>query len=451
MIQEKKIEKLENSAVQLHITIPQDEVRVAYDDLVKKYAKSAQIKGFRKGKVPRDLLERRFGEGFRAEALQNLLEAGLEEALKDVEERPLPYARPSLVEEDLELTLDAPLSFSVTYDVFPEVTPGTYEGLTVAEPKVSITKADEDRELEELRQQNALVIEKEDGTVAKGDIATVTLEELDEDGSPLDGTRQEDLTVTVGEEENLYRIDKDIIGFSRGETRTIEKEYSQEDDHESLKGQKKRLQVTVSTIKQRDVPELDDEFAQDVSDEFETLKDLRKDIKKRLAENAEKKIRAQKIDELMKQISENTALEVPASMVQTELESSWRGLAEQYHATPEQLEQLLAFQGKTRDEIFDEWRPSALERLKRSLIAQKLIELEKIEVSDAEAEDQIRKDAEERKADPEPILEYYRNKNMLSYVKQDLAERTLFDRLLEKSTVTPGEKIKYLDLMAENG
>ncbi|POQ98517.1 trigger factor [Alkalispirochaeta sphaeroplastigenens] len=451
MIQEKKIEKRENSAVQLHITIPQDEVRVAYDDLVKKYAKSAQIKGFRKGKVPRDILERRFGEGFRAEALQNLLEAGLEEALKDVEERPLPYTRPTLVEEDLELDLDAPLSFSVTYDVFPDVTPGTYEGLTVTEPKVSITKADEDRELEELRQQNALIIEKEEGAVAEGDIVTVTLEELDDQGAPLEATRQEDITITAGQEENFYRIDKDLIGFSRGETRTIEKEYTSDDDHESLKGQKKRLQVTVSTIKQRDVPELDDEFAQDVSDEFETLKDLRKDIKQRLTGNAEKKVRNMMIDELMNQISANTPLDIPASMVQTELESSWRGLAEQYRATPEQLEQLLTLQGKTRDEIFDEWRPSALERLKRSLIAQKLIELEKIEISDDEAEEQVRKDAQERKADPEPILEYYRNNNMLSYVKQDLAERALFDRLLEKSTVKAGDKIKYLDLMAENG
>ncbi|TVR73033.1 MAG: trigger factor, partial [Spirochaetaceae bacterium] len=155
MVQEKTVEKLENSAVRLSITIPENEVRTAYDDLVKKYAKSAQIKGFRKGKVPRDILERKFGEGFRAEVLQNLVESGLQEVFEEIEERPLPYALPELdQEEELELDLDKPLSFTVTYDTFPEVAPGTTEGLTVSEPKVKITKKDEDREIEDLRQQN---------------------------------------------------------------------------------------------------------------------------------------------------------------------------------------------------------------------------------------------------------------------------------------------------------
>lgn len=450
MIEEKTIEKLEDSAVKLSVTIPSDEVRTAYDELVRKYAKSAQIKGFRKGKVPRDILERKFGEGFRAETLQNLVESALGEAFSEIEERPLPYVQPSLVEEDLELDPESPLSFSVVYDVFPEVVPGKYEGLTVTEPKVKITKDDEDQEIETLRQQNALVIEKEEGVVSEGDIVTMTFEEIDSDDNGIADTRREDFTFTVGEGHNYYHLDTEVTGMSKGETRIVEKDYSDDFEHEELRGEKKRLRVTVVQIKQRDVPDLDDEFAQDVSDEFETLDDLRKDVRRRLEANVEQRIRAKKIDELVNLIVGDSTIPVPASMITTELESNWRGLAEQYRATPEQLEQLLALQGKTREELFEDWKPSATERLKRSLLVQKLIEIEQIEASDEEAEQRIREDANERKADPEQVLEYYRNNNMLSYVKQDLAERKLFDKLLEKNTVKSGSKMKYVDLMNEN-
>lgn len=451
MVQEKTVEKLENSAVRLSITIPENEVRTAYDDLVKKYAKSAQIKGFRKGKVPRDILERKFGEGFRAEVLQNLVESGLQEVFEEIEERPLPYALPELdQEEELELDLDKPLSFTVTYDTFPEVAPGTTEGLTVSEPKVKITKKDEDREIEDLRQQNALVIEKEEGTVVKDDIVTMTFEEVDEAEEDVPGTRREDFSFTVGSGQNAYHLDAEILGMKKDETRIIEKEYPSDFEDQQLAGQTKRLRVTVTQIKQRDVPELDDEFAQDVSDEFETLADLRKDVRHRLEKNVENRLRVMKIDALLNAILETSTIPVPESMIRMELESSWKGMAEQYRMNPEQLEQIMAMQGKTRDELFEEWKPAATERIRRNLLVQKLIESRNVEVSDEEVETRIRAEADEHKADPEQVLQYYRGNNMISYVKRDLQERKLFDELLEKATIKPGPKMEYVDVMKEN-
>jgi trigger factor len=451
MIQEKTIEKLENSAVKLGITIGQDDVSRTYEDLVKKYGKSAQIKGFRKGKVPRDILERKFGEGFRAEALQDLIEAALREAFEEIEERPLPYVQPTLVEDELELEPGQPLSFTVTYDTFPEVIPGPCEGLTVTKPKVSVTREDEDREIEEMRQQNALVIEKEDGAVNTGDIVTITIEELDDTDQAVPDTRREDFTFTVGTDHNYYHIDAEITGMKKDETRIIEKVYPEDFEHEELKGETKRLRVTVTLIKERDVPDLDDEFAQDVSDEFETLDDLRKDLRKRLEANAERRVRSIVVDDLVKQILAESTIPVPESMVATELESSWRGMADQYRATPEQMEQLLAMQGKTKEDIFEDWKPAAAERLKRSLLVQKLIESEQVDVSDEEAESRIRAEAENRKSDPDQVLEYYKNNNMMSYVKREMAEDKLFDQLLEKNTVKAGKKQKYVDVMSDNG
>ncbi len=450
MVQDKQIEKLENSAVKLTVTIPADEVQSKYDELVKKYSKDAQIKGFRKGKVPRNILERKFGEAFRAETLQDLLESGIGEAIEEIDEKPLPYARPTLVDEDLELDPSAELTFSVTYDVFPEVTLGEYKGLEVTEPQVKITKKDEDRDIEELRQQNALVIDKEDEAVAKGDLVTMTYEEVDENDEAIDGTRREDFEFTVGEGHNLYHIDTEVVGMKADEPKVIEKEFPQDFEHEELAGEKKRIRVTLTRIRQRDLPDLDDEFAQDISDDFETLDDLRKDVRRKLEKNAESRVRSQKIDELMTQIVEASTVEVPATMVDTELEQSWQNLAQQYRVTPEQLDQLLQMQGKTRDEIFEEWRPAAIERIKRSLLVQKMIEDEGIEVSEEDAEEEIRKDASERSADPDQIIEYYKSQGMLNYVQQEIAERRMFDKVLEESKVKKGDKISYVDLLGEN-
>ncbi len=450
MVQDKKIEKLENSAVKLTVTIPADEVQSKYDELVKKYSKDAQIKGFRKGKVPRNILERKFGEAFRAETLQDLLESGIGEAIEDIDEKPLPYARPTLVDEDLELDPSTELTFSVTYDVFPEVQLGEYKGLELTEPQVKITKKDEDRDIEELRQQNALVIDKEDGTVATGDLVTMNYEEVDDNDQAVDGTRREDFEFTVGEGHNLYHIDTEVVGMKADEPKIIEKEFPEDFEHEELAGETKRIRVTVTRIRQRDLPDLDDEFAQDISDEFESLDDLRKDVRSKLEKNAENRVRGQKIDQLMTQVVENSTVAVPATMVDTELEQSWQNLAQQYRVTPEQLDQLLQMQGKTREEIFQEWRPAAIERITRSLLVQKMIENEEIEVSEEDAEEEIRSDATERSADPEQIIEYYKSQGMLNYVQQEIAERRMFDKVLEESKIKKGEKIAYVDLLGEN-
>lgn len=450
MVQQKSIEKVERSAVKLTVTIAGTEVGTAYDELVAKYGKTAQIKGFRKGKVPRDVLERKFGEAFRAETLQDLIEKSISEVFEEIDEKPLPYARPTLLNEDLSLEPGTDLTFTVQYDVFPEITLGEYKGLEIEEPQVKITKEDEDRELENLRQQNALVIEKESGTVAEGDIVTVTMEEVDDNDEPIDGTRREDLVMTIGEAHNLYHIDTELVGLVKDEPRIIEKEYADDFEHTEIAGTKKRVRVVATVIKERDVPDLDDEFAQDINDDFETLQDLRKDVRKRLEETAAARVRSKKIDQLLEQLLASSTIEIPETMAQTDLEANWQNMAQQYRLTPEQLEQLLAAQGNNKEAILEDWRPAAEERLKRSLITSKLLELENVDVSDEEAEEQIRSDAASRNADAEKILEYYKSQGMLSYVKQDLAEKKLFDAILAECTIKKGPKLKYVDVVEEN-
>lgn len=452
MVQDKQIEKLEQSARKLTITVGKEELKRQYDQLITKYAKSAQIPGFRKGKVPANILERKFGESLRAETLGNVVEEALRESFETLEEKPLPYSHPELVEElDHERGLDEDLTFAVTFDVYPEVQIGAYDKLTVKEAVIPVTDEDVARELEKMRQQNALVVDKEDGAVAEGNVVTVSFFEVGEDGNPVAGTERQDVTMTVGESHNVYHIDEELVGMAKGETKVFTKEYAEDFEHPELAGKTKQVSFHVSAIKERDVPELDDDFAQDVSDDFETLDDLKADVRSRLEKNAAAAVRNRSVEQIMEHVVAATTLELPRTMIAMELESAWRNLLQQYRATDEQLRALLQMQGQTREQLFEQWTPDAQRRLTRTLVVQKLIELEKIEVSDEDAEAEVRREAEERKADATQILEYYKSHNMLDYVKQELAERTLFDGLLGRATIEPGETIAYVDALGQNG
>ena len=164
MIASKEVKPLENSSVELTVTVGKDEAQREYDELVSKYSKTLAVRGFRKGKVPVSVLVQKFGDSLLSEASANIIENGLQEALGDVEQKPLAYAIPELQgEPNLELGKD--FSFTVTYDTFPEIELGEYKGLEVTVPEVKITKKDEERELEGIRDQNAIVVPKEDGAV----------------------------------------------------------------------------------------------------------------------------------------------------------------------------------------------------------------------------------------------------------------------------------------------
>ncbi|MFP4535487.1 MAG: trigger factor [Spirochaetaceae bacterium] len=446
MVSDKQVEKLENSSVRLTVTVPKEEVKREYDDLLAGYAKNVQIKGFRKGKVPRNVLERKFGDSFKVETAQKVIDSALQEVFQEIEEKPLPYAQPEL-EGELDLEPEEPLTFTVKYDVFPDVEVGETTGLTIEEPQVSIKKEDEERELKQLQEQNSVVMEKDSGTVEKENIVTIDYVELDDQGNEVEDTKREDFVFTVGSGYNLYRIDDEVIGMKAGEQKVIEKEYPEEFEFEELRGKKKKLKVTCKLIKERQLPEIDDELAQDISEKYDSLEDLKKEIRERLEKSAEQRIREQKVDNLMAKIEENSKVAVPESMVYAELAGMWQNFVGQYGGSEEQVEQLLQIQGKSKADILAEWREGAEKQLRRRLIVQKLIDQAGIEISEEEAEADLKKRAEESGANAEEALEYYKNNNMLDYIKQDLAERKLFDELFEKNSVKKGKKQSFLDLM----
>jgi trigger factor len=208
VIASKNIEKLEHSSVKLSVTVPSSEAKKEYDAMLGEYSKSVRIDGFRAGHVPAAVLERKFGDSLRLDAMGRVLEKAVEEALKDVDakEQPLAYSTPSL-EGEPDFALDKDFSFAVKYDVFPTIEIGDWKGIEVSKPVVEIGSEDEARELEDIRERNAVVVEREaSAAAAKGDVVTLNFREIGEDGQTVAGTEREDFTFEIGTGYNVYKI-----------------------------------------------------------------------------------------------------------------------------------------------------------------------------------------------------------------------------------------------------
>ena len=224
MVASKEIKCLEKSRVELSVKVDKEFVKKEYDELLAKYSKTAHIKGFRPGKVPASVLERKFGESLVNEAGFNVIEKSLQEALLDVEKKPLPYITPALKdEENLKLALDKDIEFTVEYDTFPEVELGEYKGIEIEVPNVVIKDSDIDRELDKYREQNAIVTEKKgaNGKVAKDNVITINYVEVDAEDKEVTGTKRDDFTFTVGTGYNYYKLDDDVIGMKKEEEKII--------------------------------------------------------------------------------------------------------------------------------------------------------------------------------------------------------------------------------------
>ena len=196
MIKNKEITRLEHSRVKLSLTIDKESAEKEYADILADYAKKAQMPGFRKGKVPPSVLERKFGDSIKAEAVEKIIEESLKTVFEEIEEKPLSFEAPEL-QEEYKLSFDEDFSFAVAYDIYPTVDLGPYTGLTVEKPRVKITEDDEKRELDALVEQNSFIVEKE-GVAEKDNRVTVDCWELDEAGGEVPNSRKPDMSLTVG-------------------------------------------------------------------------------------------------------------------------------------------------------------------------------------------------------------------------------------------------------------
>jgi len=448
MIAEKKIEKQENSSVKLTVTVNGEETSKAYKDLLAKYGKEIQIKGFRKGKVPASVIEKKFGEGIMQEASGKLVDSAFKEAVDSLEkeEQPLGYASPVL-EGEPEMKAGEDFSFSVTYDVFPSITLEKWDGVEITEPQVKILKKHEDAELEKLREQNAVVQDKESKTVAKDNIITINYAEVDDKDEVIEGTSREDFVFTQGTEQNYYKLDEEIKGMKVDKEKVIEKEYPEDFEVSELAGQKKRIKVKIVAVKERILPKLDDEFAQDVSEDYETLEDLRKATRDQLQKRADDLAKNKMTEELLEKLRETASFDIPESMIRQELENNWNNFIRQFGMPEEQILPILTAQGRTKEDMMGDWREDSEKNLRSQLILGYILDKETIEVSDADLDEEMGKQAEMYNMKLEDIKNTFTQNGMIDYLKNEISRTKLIDQLIAKAKVTKGDKVDFDDFV----
>ncbi len=345
------------------------------------------------------------------------------------------------------MDLSKDFTFTLQYDTFPVFSLPNYKGIEVEEPQVTVTKKDEDRELEQVREQNALVIDKSSGVVAAGDTVTVNYVEVGADGADIESTRRQDFVFAVGSGYNYYKIDDAIVGWKKDEERTVSKDYPADFETTELAGTKKTLKVKVTAVKEKRLPDLDDDLAQDVNEAFKTLDDLRKSISDRLTTTIQTTVRQKNLDAILAKVASEAKIDLPESMIEAELEQTWRSFASNSRIRPEQLEQMLGHEGKHK--MQDQWRPQALDGLKKRLVMEKILEAEKIECTPEELEAEVAKQAEASKISPDEAKEYFEKNGFLHYLEHDVSDRKLVDFLLAQSKIKKGKKLSYLDLMEQ--
>ncbi|MDR1231394.1 MAG: trigger factor [Spirochaetaceae bacterium] len=454
----KKITRLEKSAVRLEVTVPQDDLRVAYEKEVGDITRTVQIPGFRKGKVPRNVLERKLGAALKEDVFNSIVGETVRGIIEDEtfpkELIPLPYSSPILEEDDpakkspADIDFGSDLVFSVKWDASPVVAVESWKGFSVEVPDVAVEDADVARELERIRERNAMVMDRPvEETARYGDIVTVTYAEVDAHFVTVSGTNRENHVFTLGSLENYYQLDEDIVGMQAGDTKIIERDFPEDFPAKELAGTKKNIRIQVTALKEKRLPELDDDLAQDIHERFKTLDDLKKEIRQSLAYNLAERLDEWKFAVILNQIAEKNPVDLPESMIQYDVDTQIMNLCQMQGMKEEQILKVMSGKNQAYQSVAEARRPDTVKSLQFGLIQQKLVEMLKIEVSDKDRDAEFKAIAGRQNLDVAQVEDHYKQEERKVELDDYLMTRKLREALFTENTVNTGAKQSFEEFM----
>nr|WP_010099028.1 trigger factor [Ornithinibacillus scapharcae] len=419
--------KKEGNEGVLTFEVTPEEFEVALDKAFTKVVKTVQVPGFRKGKMPRPIFEKRFG----VEALyQDAIDIVLPEAyVKAIDEAGIdPIDQPSIDLEDIER--GKPVVFTAEVTVKPEVKLGEYKGLEVEEIDVTVTDEDVDAELQQLRERHAELVVKEEGTVEEGDTAVIDFEGFLGDVA-FEGGKGENHSLEIGSGQFIPGFEEQLVGKEVGVETEIKVTFPEDYHAEDLAGKEATFKVTVHEIKSKELPELDDEFAKDVDDEVETLEELK--TKKREELEAEKKQSADnaKREDLINKASDNAEVEIPEVMVDTELDRMMREFEQRLQMQGMTLDLYYQFSGQDETALKDQMREDAGKRVKTNLTLEAIIKAENLEVTEEDVTAELDNMAAMYGVDTEQLTQMLGGNT--DAIKEDLLFRKAIDFLVDNS------------------
>ena len=411
-----QVEKLEHNMAKLTIEVPAEDVEKALQAAYLKERKRISLPGFRKGKVPRQMIEKMYGpEVFYDDAANHMISEAYGKAY---DECGLEIVSQPKVEVT-QLEKGKPFIFTAEVAVKPEVTLGEYKGLKVEKSDVEVTDEEVDAEIEKERERNARTVEVTDRAVQDKDEVTLDFEGF-VDGEAFEGGKGEDYPLTIGSGAFIPGFEDQLIGAEIGKEMEVNVTFPEEYQAKDLAGKEAVFKCTVKAIKVKELPELDDDFASDVSEEGETMEEYRAEVRGKLKERKESAAKEKKENQAVEQAAANTEIDLPEPMVELQARQMADDFARRIMQQGMSLEQYFQFTGLTEEKMMEELKPQAEKRIRTRLVLEAIVAAENIEVSDERLEEELKKMADAYQMEVDKLKEFM-GENEKKQMKEDIA------------------------------
>ena len=410
-----QVEKLEKNMAKLTIEVSAEDLDKAMEKAYQKQKSRISLPGFRKGKAPRKMIESMYGKGvFMEDAVNSLVPQEYTKALGecDIEIVSQPEINVTQMEPGKALIFTADVA------VKPEVTLGDYKGVEVPKSEIAVTDEEVDAEVKKEQDKNARTVAVEDRAAANGDITTIDFEGF-VDGVAFEGGKGTDYALTLGSGTFIPGFEDQLVGANTGDHVEVKVTFPEEYQAKELAGKEAVFQCDVKKIETKEVPELDDEFAKDVS-EFDTLAEYKEDVKKKLTEKKEKEARTAKENAAVDKAIENAQMDIPELMTKTECRQMMDDFSRRMQQQGLSMEQYFQFTGQSMDKMMEDMKPQALKRIQTRLVLEKVAEAENIQPSEEEITEEIQKMADAYKMEADKIREAI-GESGLEQMKKDMA------------------------------
>lgn len=410
-----QVEKMEKNMAKLTIEVSAEDLDKAMQNAYLKARGKISIPGFRKGKAPRKMIEQMYGKGiFLEDAANALIPEHYSKALEECELEIVSQPEIDVVQAEPGKAF----IFTAEVAVKPEVALGDYKGLEVPKSDVEVTDEDVDAEIKKEQEKNSRTVTVEDRGAENGDIATIDFEGF-VDGVAFEGGKGTDYPLTLGSGSFIPGFEDQLVGAKAGDHVEVNVTFPEEYQAAELAGKAAVFQCDVKKVEAKELPKLDDDFAQDVS-EFDTLVEYKEDVKKNLTEKKEKEARAVKENAAVDKAIENAQMEIPDAMVDTQVRQMINDFASRMQSQGLTMEQYFQFTGMTVEKMQEEMKPQALKRIQTRLVLEKIAEVENIQPTEDEVNEEISKMAEMYKMEADKLKELLGDRE-LEQMKKDMA------------------------------
>jgi trigger factor len=438
-----QVERLENSTVKLTIEVPETELEKALQDAYNKQKKSISIPGFRKGKVPRAIVEKMYGPAiFYNDAADALLPPAYSEAAKECGEDIM--SRPTI--DIVQIEKGKPFIFTAEVAVRPEVKLGDYKGIEVTKVDTSVSDEEVEEAIERERERNGRDVTVEDRAIEDGDTAVIDYEGF-VDGVAFDGGSAKNQPLKIGSGTFIPGFEEQLIGKNAGDDTEVNVTFPEDYHADDLAGKDATFKVTIHEIKTRELPELDDEFAQDVS-EYETFEEYKNSVKERLEKTKADSAKSAQMNEALDQVAAAAEISIPDAILETRADDMINQFAQQLAQQGLSMDQYMQYSGQTQAQLRESVLPDAETRVRSELVLDEIAKLENIEITEADIQEEIEKMAEMYNIEVDKLKEFIvgdEEENM----KLELASRKAMDLIYDNAVFVEAEEEKAMAAIEE--